>query len=321
MRIRVTFTVMGALTFGAHAALVGQTLQRLSAQGTTRVEVFAEGNVKNVVSQPSDVTDVTGSLGIRYLGSTYIATGVINVAGTFDTVTTGFGATLLAPATGKGLNAGLLDIRRRHFFGLGKACKGLKGDLPIKCNIGFHAYGSVASHRWATRTDTEGIPLATQDVQVWGSGIGFFYNFFDGTVGDSLEKKPVAMVLDVGLAGRHLRGDLFSQDTLRTRLLNGDDRRNFYGLEIGLGIQYEQIKAGLNYYFMNGNVNGLSHGQVVAGVSIQANLNSGKLNRSDTAEGEGKAGDKDKQDAGAGTDTGGGAAGQPPAEQPADSAK
>jgi hypothetical protein len=59
--------------------------------------------------------------------------------------------------------------------------------------------------------------------------------------------------------------------------LLGDTKRNFFGFEFGLGLEYNEIKAGLSYYRMNGNVAGLSHGQVVAGISIQANLNSGNV--------------------------------------------
>jgi hypothetical protein len=156
--------------------------------------------------------------------------------------------------------------------------------------------------------DGNGKIVATVDVPVWASGLGVYYSFVDGSVGDSADQKAVAMVLDVGLAGRHLRGDLFDQEAVRKALLNGDTRRNFYGLEIGLGIQYEQIKAGITYYFMNGRVNGLSHGQVVAGVSVQANLNSGRLKSGPDKEKSGNENDKCEP-----------GAGNVPAPEPADS--
>jgi len=272
-------TFLGVLTV-IRGTLQAQTLQAL---GTTTgnaqyVEVFAEGNLRNVVSQPSDVTSATGSLGMRYRGSTYIASGLINIAGASDTVSTGLGATLLAPSAGKALNAGLLDIRRRFIPFLGKDCDQPKMSTKVRCHFGLHFYASIASWRWATTTDSTGAALTAEQVPVWGSGWGFSYTFFDGSIREAApqESRNVAMVLDAALATRHLRGDLFQQDSLRLRLL-GDDRRNFSGLEIGLNLQYRELRSGITYYFMNGDVPGFSHGQVVAGVSVQANLTGGSL--------------------------------------------
>jgi hypothetical protein len=260
--------------------LCAQTLQALgSAKDTTQyVEVFAEGNLRNVVSQPTDVSSASGSLGMRYRGPTYIASGLINIAGTSDTVSSSLGATLLAPSAGKALNAGLLDIRRRFVPWLGNDCEQKNNRMKVRCHFGIHLYASIASWRWATSTDSTGAALTAQDVPVWGSGLGFFYTFFEGRIGDrpAQDNQSVAMVLDAGLATRHLRGDLYDQDSLRLSLL-GDTDRNFEGLELGLNLQFPELRAGITYYFINGDVPGFSHGQVVAGVSVQANLTGGPL--------------------------------------------
>ncbi len=88
----------------------------------------------------------------------------------------------------------------------------------------------------------------------------------------------VAMVLDAGIASRHVRGDLFTRDSTRTRLLR-TQRKDFYGPEVVLTMQINQIRSSLAYYYMNGAVDGFSKGQVVAGVSISARLGGGEFSR------------------------------------------
>ena len=263
------------------APVVAQTLQQVTNARDRRVEIFADGNVKNVVSEGAEGSATTGSLGLRYIGPTYTVTGIISIAGAADTISKSYGATLLTPATGKALNSGLLDIRRQHLFGMDSGCDTAMAQHrhPIRCNLGLHAYASASSSLWATAFDTNGTITKTTQVPAWGWGVGVFYRFVQGTIGGSehpKDAKDVAMILDLGLAARSLRGDLYNQPSTRTALL-GTDKRNFYGPEVGLGLQYDMIKAGITYYFMDGTVKGLSNGQIVVGVGIQANLNSGVL--------------------------------------------
>jgi hypothetical protein len=231
---------------------------------------------------------------MRYIGPAYVATGLINVAGSFDTLTSGLGSTMLPPASGRGFNAGLLDIRRRYLFGRDDHCVQVarltaKADtlraegkpVPVKmqgrlaCALGLHTYLGVSTGRWATarNPDTDTV-TGTIDVPVWGAGIGLTYTFIDRR----MEDKDVAMVLDAGLASRHLRGDLAadSREALRSALI-GTTKRDFYGPEVGLALQYDNITASLTYYFFGSDIDGFSHGQVVAGVSIQASLNDWRL--------------------------------------------
>jgi hypothetical protein len=267
--------------------LHAQTLQAIAASEPPRIQIFLSGSIRDVVGQQSEGATGTGSLGMRYIGPSYVATGMINVAGAVDTLTAGFGATMLPPANGRGFNAGLLDVRRRYLFGMDKKCSAVarfapradtlraRGEAVPKDSLGLHTYLGVSTGRWATARDPDTQAVTeTLDVPVWGAGIGLTYTFIDRR----LEDKDVAMVLDVGLATRRLRGDLAAdrREGLRDALLL-TTKRDFYGPEVGLGLQYENITASLTYYFFGSDIDGFSHGQVVAGVSIQASLNDWRL--------------------------------------------
>ena len=282
-----------------------QTLQLNAINDTTeQVEVFGDGNVKGTVGQSDQATAAAGSLGMRYRDGTFVVTGSINVAGTNTTATKSFGATLLSPATGGPLNAGLIDVRMPRLVSVNncKPSKDRTGKIKsrkvakVLCTFGLHVYGSAATTRWATAQTTDGAVTDSADVPFWGFGAGPSVTFFSGTIGEAGHQKPVSMVLDVGLVSRHLRGDLYSQDAIRQSLL-GTTKKDFYGLELGLGLQYDNLRAGFSYYFLNGDVPGLSHGQVVAGVSIQANLVGGTVASTLPSEDADDTGDADLPDA------------------------
>lgn len=275
---RFPVCVLVVLMLPLSSVAKAQTLQ-LDAitRAEPRVEVFGDGNVKGTVGQDNEATAASGSLGMRYNDGTFVVTGLINIAGTHSTATRSLGATLLSPATGGPLNAGLVDLRMPHLLSVTTCrAKNLNSWNSALCTFGFHIYGSVATTRWATRTNAGGAVTDSADVPFWGFGIGPSVTFFTGKLGQGDDAKPVSMVLDAGFVSRHLRGDLFSQDTLRSRLLGGT-KKDFYGLEFGLGLQFGNVRSGFSYYFLNGDVAGLSHGQVVAGVSIQANLIGGPV--------------------------------------------
>lgn len=91
-------------------------------------------------------------------------------------------------------------------------------------------------------------------------------------------------MLDLGLALRGIGGDIAqsANDSLRTRLI-GSDKRTKVGLEIGVALQVNGIKAGLTYYSFPGEIPGLSDGQVIAGFSVQSSFLSGKITRALTS--------------------------------------
>ncbi len=250
--------------------LESQTLQTFSPtkRDHPTLTVFADGNVKDVVGQPGNATSTTGALGMTYRGSAYIVSGVVNVLSRTDTVVSGYGASLLPPGTGRSFNSVILDGRKPSLPFLD-----CSSDPNSKlCSIGLHVYASAATSRWATARNDSGRVTSTVDVPIWGGGAGLYYRFFDSTVADS---SFAAMALDLGWATRHVRGDLFSHPTLRASLLQSG-LQNFDGLEIGLSMRYNELSAGLTYYYFTGAVPGLSRGQVVAAIAIRAKLNSGE---------------------------------------------
>src|SRR4029079_11840901 len=60
----------------------------------------------------SSSSATSGALGISHLSSAWSFSSQINVAAKTDTIRDGFGASLLAPGSGKALLAGLFDWRR-----------------------------------------------------------------------------------------------------------------------------------------------------------------------------------------------------------------
>ena len=87
-----------------------------------------------------------------------------------------------------------------------------------------------------------------------------------------------------GTAGGQTLQRLFPANSSRIEVFVDGNLKNVVGepgYEIGLNLQYHQLRAGFTYYRLTGDVPGFSDGQVVAGVSIQANLNSGNLKRDD----------------------------------------
>ncbi len=263
------------LTFLGAAPAGAQTLQEFSGTrpGHPEVVLFGDGGVRNVVGQPSDATSTTGSLGVTFRGSRYVVTGVVNVLARSDTITAGYGASMLAPASGRAFESALLEVRRPHLFGYDARCA--DGDPSRMCQLGLRAYVAASATRWGYQKNAEGVPAAVADVPVWATGLGGYYRFFDGFVGDS---NRVAMGLDVTWATRHVRGDLAASDAAavnaRTTIL-GSTRVNFDGLETGLNIRYNEIDAGLTYYWFSGQIAGFSGGQIVAAISVRARLNSG----------------------------------------------
>lgn len=256
-----------------------------------RIEVLAEGNIKDVLGGSKATATAAGSLGLQFVGNRHIVTGMVNVAGTEDTVRTGYGATLLVPAAGKGLNAGMLALRTRFRQWSDTTCGDY--DYAITCNLGVRLRADASTRRWATKIEritsapgaTDSVERVTEvrDVPTWGAGFGLWYAFFDGAIETTDNaSRPVTMILDVGVAHRALRGDLGGEkpetEELRNRLL-GTGRRNFTGAEVGLTLVFDRIRSSFTYLWLNGHADGLSRGQIVATVELRAPLASGLLER------------------------------------------
>ena len=254
-----------------------------------RLQIFADGNVKDVLGSKDVPASISGALGMRYSGNLFDVTGLVNVAGTSDTVTSGYGATLLVPAAGRGLNAASLTIRRRLHPWMDPTCA--RHDYGLTCNAGIRVNASASTRRWATGTrdsvpegQTDTIRIVTaEDVPMWGLGVGVWYAFFDDYIETSDgEKHAVAMLLDLGVIRRAIRGDIAGdseeREQLRDSLLT-TTKTHFDGFEIGLSLVYDELRSNFTYYYLNRKVEGLSRGQIVATVEIRAPLSSGLLKR------------------------------------------
>jgi hypothetical protein len=255
----------------------------------SRVQVFGDANLKDVLGAKESPAVASGALGLSFVGNTYMASGLVNVAGSNDTVRADYGSSLLVPAAGKGLNAAVLSIRRRFNDWDDTRCSNYRADW--RCNWGLRLTASASTRRWATRiqrvasapdsSDSVERILEVSDVPILGASLGAWYTFFEGAVGTSDSVfRPVSMVLDAGLVSRFVRGDIAAtkNDSIRTRLLGTTDHR-FAGAEIGLTLVYDQIRSSFTYYHLSGNVDGLSRGQIVATVELRAALASGLLAR------------------------------------------
>lgn len=268
MRTRIAAPLL--LSFVSAIVVEGQTLASANAprsagcevaQGVSCFAFFADGNVRKAIDQEGSGTPASGSIGFTLARYRSVFSGQINIADTPDTVTAGYGARLVAPGVGGALSAGLVSFRR----------------LPSPDSthgLGYHLYGSIASSRWATDLDPQGAVVKTTDVGVLGFGVLGTWVVARGTVGDD----PVFVAIDGGLSYRQLFGDLATKanGALKERLYD-TSKEKFIGIETGLILQINSIKAGLNYYFFDGNARGLTDGQVVAGFSIQSNVFVGAL--------------------------------------------
>jgi hypothetical protein len=235
--------------------------------------IFGTAALKNVVADTSGATSATGSIGVMYESYHVMTTGLISVAGKVDTAHAQFGGTLLPTSTGGTLNAGSLELRVHRILTL-QGCrphKAIDSDEDPLCGVGFRILGSASSAIWDADPSPKQNNPRPATVPVWGTQWNLSYTFVD----DSVDASRVWMIFDIGLATRHMRGDLtLPTPSIRARRdsLLGTTQTDFYGPMAQLTIRYGDIYAGLGYYYFGGSVPGLSHGQVVAGIALQANL-------------------------------------------------
>jgi hypothetical protein len=256
-----------------------------------RVEVFADGNVKDVLGAAGTKADASDALGLHYTGGRYDVTGLVNVAGARDTILRGYGSSILIPAAGPALNAAALSIRGSIRDWTDRRCA--QYAPPISCQIGFRLRADASTRLWASKTSRVAPPAGQTDsvdrvdetieVPVWGLALDGSYSFFFGDIiMTDGARRPVEMILDVGVARRAIRGDIGSDSQVRKdlrRKLLGTEDRTFGGYQIGLTLIYHQIRSSLSYVRLTSDVDGLSGGQIVAALDLRAPLASGLLQR------------------------------------------
>jgi hypothetical protein len=220
------------------------------------VSVFGNGNVKSAVSDTT-ATSVQGVLGVVRSTCAADFTVQLNVAAKADTIKGNFGVSILAPATGGFLQAGLIDFRVPHAFrlaGLGY--------------LGPHFYASVSTSNWLLPPDPTGIERTFQATAL-GLGAGVYKQLLRNDLSGTF----VSVGLDVGLAYRGLYGDLASKnDTAFRGIFLETEKKHFLGPEVGFNMQVGQLKGALHFYYFACDVPGLGRGQVVAGFAIQGDI-------------------------------------------------
>lgn len=259
----------------ASSPLSGQSLRASSLGVDRQVVVFADGNLRSALGQGSDgAQNAAGSIGVSYQSGRFGAQFVVNAVGQAEPVRSNFGASLLAPGSGNSLSAGLLELT----YALTR-----RDAIPVCGTLIARAYGSVSSSEWvepATQADEE----QRYGVVSGGGGTGVRCEFFGGSVvnaaGDDVpvDANQVSVFADLGIAFRTIGGDIArtGNDDVRRRLILTSTRPRA-GVEVGLGIQVNGLKAGLTFYGFGGEVPGLSDGQVVAGFAVQTTLFKGVL--------------------------------------------
>lgn len=235
------------------------------------VEIFADGGVRSGVTGDSDDGAATGSLGVqlttRLQGRPIGAAFTVSVIGASSQVESEYGASMLAPASGSTLDAGLAEARWQEILG------------PLD----LRGYGSVATSDWSVPVGPDGLFDAAGTPETFGMGVlGGGLLVGKTLLSGEVATTKVAVVMDAGLSFRALFGDLSANanDSLRTSFLGTDDTL-FGGAEIGLAIQVNGVKAALTFYQYaerdESSITGLTDGQVVAGIAVQAPIVSGQL--------------------------------------------
>jgi hypothetical protein len=221
------------------------------------VSVFADGNLRQGLGNDNGGTIPGGALGIGLTSTRFNLDLLINIAGNESALTRNHASTILAPGSGGSLAAGFVEGRFRP------------GE-----RLGLRLYGSISSAEWADTAST-----ISSSVVIGGIGAGPFLNLFGGNIeGADGGKTHVAGVFDIGIAWRGLGGDLVTDGTGSAKqIFLGTSNAPNIGLELGLTLQVNDLRAGFTYYYFGGRVPGLSKGQVVAGFSVSSALVSGRL--------------------------------------------
>lgn len=238
------------------ARALRQELRLVRSRATTQVLVFADGNIKGAASgAPSDGPVGTGSLGVSLQRGQTHWTASIAVASTSDTITSGFGASLLSPASGKRLFSGLIDLR------------------TMLRNQPLHIYLTSSKSTWRmTNSANDTISL---DAVMFGAGALRYWDLANGYVGDNY----VALRLEAGGAMRWMTGDIVDSTANVFRKQNlGTQKRHFAGIEGGMQISFGRVTAATQVYYLRtvgrlkSQVRGLTRGQIVAGLSVAGDI-------------------------------------------------
>jgi hypothetical protein len=245
-----------------------------SGDGEAKLSISAEGNIQGILTgSSSETTTQTGAIGVHIISFTVDSThqlktlkefsefsAKISIASSVDTIRNDFGGAILNPVTGS--QSAYIEWR-------GRILKNEPWCNPLGWNL--HFYGVMSSGIWSKDS-------LSRRTTTYAWGLSYFYDF----INLAREDNPIIVRLDAGITERGVLGDITGDENKEFReSVFGSDKRNFFGFELGLTIQINSVKAFFSYlylrsisptFFSNEQVPGVTHGQVLAGINIRADI-------------------------------------------------
>jgi hypothetical protein len=257
-------------------------VKRLTGNVTT-VTLYADGAIRGALDgSGGGSTAGTGSIGlsVAYPKGWGISASV-GVAGTVDTVRSGYGAVLLVPGAGKGALSNFVVEGNTPSVNL--SLKKFKIALPV---VGY-GYVAASNSLWEV-ADSSGLKanpatkVVTLDANAASVATGVGARFL--ALNGRLLSTDVNLALSVGYAWRALEDAAGANTAIRALALNGNPRTIFHGWEWGMELGIGEIRAAVHYYTMGRSslepqVTSLTGGVWVIGLSAAANVVSGPLTK------------------------------------------
>ena len=258
------------ILFLQDARALRRALQLSGVRSGSAITLFADGNIRGAASGgPDEEGPVgTGSIGLALTKGRQKWAALVAVASTQDTISSGFGSTILSPASGSSLFSGLVDLRTPMAFRV--PVIGWDVSHPI------HLYATSAKSTWRMNDST------VRDAVAFGAGTLLTWDILDDYVGDNY----IGFRLEAGAAMRWVTGDVASRENEAARLDALETSRRFFGgFEAGMQISFGRVTGGTQVYWLHNlahrreHVRGLTHGQLVAGLSVAGDLFRGQIGR------------------------------------------
>lgn len=224
--------------------------------------VYLDGAIRTA-DKSGEAAATTGSLGINLARGRWQFVTQINIVAATDTIREAPGKSLLVPGSG-GFRNGLLEGRAKLW----------------KSSFFARGYYSLSSFTWELPA-MAGLAVTPVAANILGSGVGVVWQLADGRV-ENLDNSHLHVELNAGVMNRTLRGDVADPAlTLRRSDFMGVQSLTYTGLEWGMAISYNDLRASINYYtFPRASaVRGFTRGQAVAGFAISTSIIEGALKK------------------------------------------
>lgn len=216
---------------------------------------FADGGVKQALDG-QEAQAGSGSLGLSFNYERAWGLSIaITVVSTADSVTSGYGPTLLDVNLGSRSPSATLEYWK---------------DLGIRVfpwPTNAYAYGSVSKATWVLPSEEEEDPAEGRDATILGLGVGLQWT---EVAYDS--NNEFSFTGSAGLFARHVGGQLGDDSAFLSGTL-GDDRQNLFGLEMALSASVGATAVYTRLYVSpHGQVPGVKGANAVFGISLRPAL-------------------------------------------------